>query len=319
MNIHEWPLTLFTVFGQMAVGAFIVLGLIQLLGRGSYSTAVIDRVATPALYAIGPIMGAGFFAAFFHLGNPAHALNALRGWQGSPLTQEVIMGVAFAACGFLFAAAQYFLWFSPPVRAGLAVVTGVIGLVFIWSMARLYMLPTIPAWDHWTTPAQFYLTALSTGALAIGVAFASWPYLANAAWLNRLLPANRRQEDIEEGEVLALIATALRWIGVSVVVLMPLELVVLLFVYGRPEALNPAEFEFPMGWFIGRVVLLLVGAGFMGLALTLMAGRAAEGSIARAQAQRSLLVLVTAAYLMVSISALIGRFIFYGSSDRIGI
>ena len=63
MNLHEWPLTLFTVFGQMAVGAFIVLGLIQVLGRRTHSTAVIDRVATPALYAIGPIMVAGFFAA----------------------------------------------------------------------------------------------------------------------------------------------------------------------------------------------------------------------------------------------------------------
>ena len=319
MNIHEWPLTLFTVFGQMAVGAFLVLGLIQLLGRTRYSTAVIDRVATPALYAIGPIMVAGFFAAFFHLGNPLHALHALRGWQNSPLTQEVIMGVVFAACGFLSAVVQYFLWFSPRVRAGLAVVTAVIGLVFIWSMARLYMLPTIPAWDHWTTPAQFYLTALSTGALAIGVAFASWPYLRNAAWINRLMPANRRQEDVEESEVLSLIATALRWIGVTVVVLMPLELVVLLFFYGRPESVNPAEFEFPMGWFIARVALLIVGAGLMGVSLILMAGRAAEGSLARAQAQRSLLVLVTALYLMVSLSAIIGRFIFYGSSDRIGI
>lgn len=55
MNTHEWPLTLFTVFGQMAVGAFLVLGAVQVLGRKKYSTAVIDRVADPALYAIGPI------------------------------------------------------------------------------------------------------------------------------------------------------------------------------------------------------------------------------------------------------------------------
>ncbi|MDR7329846.1 dimethyl sulfoxide reductase anchor subunit family protein [Corynebacterium guangdongense] len=319
MNTHEWPLTLFTVFGQMAVGAFIVLGLIQVLGRRTHSTRVIDRVATPALYAIGPIMVAGFLAAFFHLGNPLHALNALRGWNSSALTQEVLAGVVFAAAGFLFALAQYFRWFSARVRTVLAVLTAVVGVVFIWTMARLYMLPTIPAWDHWTTPAQFYLTALSTGALAIGVAFASWPFLRHAGWLNRLMPAHRDQEDVDENEVLALVATALRWIGVTVVVLLPLELVVLMFFYGRPDSVNPAEYAFPMLWFILRVALLIAGAGLMGLSLVQLAARAEDGSIQQVRAQRTLLVLVTAAYLLVSLSALIGRFIFYGANDRIGI
>lgn len=319
MNLHEWPLTLFTVFGQMAVGAFIVLGVIQVLGRTKHSTAVIDRVATPALYAIGPIMVAGFFAAFFHLGNPLNSLNALRGWQTSALTQEVIMGVVFAAFGFFFAASQYFQWFGPRVRAVLAVLTALIGVVFIWTMARLYMLPTIPAWNHWTTPAQFYITALSTGALAIGVAFASWPFLRNATWINKLMPANRRQDNVDDAEVFSLIASALRWIGIIVVVLLPLELVVLLFFYGRPEQLHTEEFPFPMGWFIVRVALLIIGAGLVGLSLMQMANRAEVGSVERERAQRNLLILVTVAYVLVTISGIIGRFIFYGSIDKIGL
>ncbi|MDO5454168.1 MAG: dimethyl sulfoxide reductase anchor subunit [Corynebacterium sp.] len=319
MNTHEWPLTLFTVFGQMAVGAFLVLGAVQVLGRKKHSTAVIDRVADPALYAIGPIMVAGFLAASFHLGNPFNALNVLRGWSNSALSQEVILGVIFAGLGFLFAACQWLGWLTQRIRVVLASLTALVGVVFVASMANLYMLPTIPAWNHWTTPAQFYLTTLSTGALAIGVAFCSYPFLADAPWLNRLMPANRRDEHVSEEEVSGLITTSLKWIGVAVVILMPLELLVLVFYYGRPAGVNPTEFDFPMAWFVIRVALLIIGAGLMGVFLVQSATKAEADSGVRTPAQRRLLLMVTLSYLLVSASAIIGRFIFYGGSDRIGI
>jgi anaerobic dimethyl sulfoxide reductase subunit C len=319
LNTHEWPLTLFTVFGQMAVGAFLILGAVQVLGRKKYSTAVIDRVADPALYAIGPIMVAGFLAASFHLGNPLNALNVLRGWSHSALSQEVILGVIFAGLGFLFAACQWLGWLTVRTRVVLASLTAVTGVVFVASMANLYMLPTIPAWNHWTTPAQFYLTTLSTGALAIGVAFCSYPFLSDAPWLNRLMPANRRDEHVSEEEVSGLITTSLKWIGVAVVILMPLELLVLVFYYARPAGVNPTEFDFPMAWFVIRVAILIIGAGLMGIFLVQSATKAESDPGVRTPAQRRLLLMVTLSYLLVSASAIIGRFIFYGGNDRIGI
>ena len=33
MNVHELPMILFTVLSQMSVGAFVILGLVQVLGR----------------------------------------------------------------------------------------------------------------------------------------------------------------------------------------------------------------------------------------------------------------------------------------------
>lgn len=133
------------------------------------------------------------------------------------------------------------------------------------------------------------------------------------------MPANRRDEHVSEEEVSGLITTSLKWIGVAVVILMPLELLVLVFYYGRPAGVNPTEFDFPMAWFVIRVALLIIGAGLMGVFLVQSATKAEADSGVRTPAQRRLLLMVTLSYLLVSASAIIGRFIFYGGSDRIGI
>ena len=320
MYLQEWPLALFTILSQMAVGAFIVLGLIQSIARLRYSGSVntevkkqaLERVSDSALYAIGPIMVAAFFAAFFHLGNPMNGFNVLRGVGHSPLAQEVVMGAGFAVLGFAFAACQWFHWGTPSWRFVLAIITALWGLVFVWSMARLCMLPTIPHWNHWTTPAQFYVTTFLTGALAIGTALAWFPKLRDKAWLNKLMPANRQPADMTTehiDQVNTLVYKALKGIGVMAVLLLPVELFMIIFAYIRPESVNPAVFDVPTAWFVIRLILLIVGAGLMGLFL----------ARAKLEHMNFLLTLVMTSYILVTISEIIGRFIFYGGMDRIGI
>ena len=85
MNVHELPMILFTVIGQMSVGAFWTLGAIHLYGYSKkMSPETIDRITNTALYAAGPLLVLGFFAAFFHLGDPFNALNTLRHLGSSP-------------------------------------------------------------------------------------------------------------------------------------------------------------------------------------------------------------------------------------------
>lgn len=309
MNLHEWPLTLFTLLAQMAVGAFIVLGLIQVIGRTKFNTSAIDRIADPALYAIGPIMICAFLASMFHLGNPLHAPNVLRGWSHSALSQEIIMGIGFAGLGFAFAACQYFGWLTPKWRSALAVLTAVWGLFFVYVMASLYMLPTIPAWNHWTTPAQFYITAFTTGALAMGVALSSYPFLKDSKLVNKLMPRNAVHSEEEERDVARIIPQALKWIGIIVVTLLPLELLVILFYYMRPEGSNPPQFEFNLTAFVIRLALLIIGALIMAFYLVFQAQ----------SDQKKTLIMVTTAYILITISGLLGRFIFYGGIDRVGI
>ncbi|WP_421628962.1 dimethyl sulfoxide reductase anchor subunit family protein [Corynebacterium pseudogenitalium] len=313
MNMHEWPLTFFTTFGQMAVGAFFVLGVITMVGRTRYSANAINRICVPALYAIGPIMIAGFCLAFFHLGNPINALNVMRHISSSGLTQELVGGCIFATLGFLFAACQFFDWGSVGTRTTIAVITAIAGIGFIATMARLYMLPTIPSWNHWTTPAAFYLSAAVTGLLAIAVALTAYNWLEDSELIKKLIPSarNEDQTDAQKEEVWDLIHASLRWIGIALTVVVPLIFIVMVFNYGRPAGPNPAQFEFNMTAFVIRIGLLLVGAFIVGLILA-FGGRTRRPT-------SSAMLWITVAYILVVIAELLGRFMFYGAVDRIGI
>lgn len=110
-------------------------------------------------------------------------------------------------------------------------------------------------------------------------------------------------------QVNTLVYKALKGIGVMAVLLLPVELFMIIFAYIRPESVNPAVFEFPTAWFVIRLILLIVGAGLMGLFL----------ARAKLEHMNFLLTLVMTSYILVTISEIIGRFIFYGGMDRIGI
>lgn len=338
MNVSEWPLTLFTIFSQMAVGAFITLGVINILGRTKYNSQTIERLANFALFAIGPVMILGLLASIFHLGNPLNAINAIRNINSSWLAREIVFGATFAALGFAFALTQWFNWLTHTLRQILATITALVGLAFIWVMAHVYMLPTVPAWNHWTTPTNFYLSAALTGSLAIAVAFTSWPTITNK-WpildrttnhqhtkqtktratssktsTEQAVKAKARQDVATLKEAQNLTNTTVKWIGISVVILLALQLATIIFAGGKTPSPNPAQVDFSPTWQIIRIALLIIGAGLMGLYLTLTSehNRLTKHT-------NSLLTLALTSYLLVTTSEIIARFLFYGLNNRIGI
>lgn len=324
MNVHEWPLTAFTILAQMAVGAFVTLGIVNLVARSKYSAKTVDRLAKPALYAIGPIMVLALIVSVFHLGNPLNAPNAIRHVATSWLAREILFGAGFAVLGFLFALATWLDWFNEKVRNVIAVFTAAWGLVFIWVMANVYMLPTVPAWNHWTTPAAFYVSAGLTGSLAIGVAFSAWP-LIETKWprLDRAMTgshtakhdATAARADVRTmRETSHLVNAVARGIAISTIVLLTLQLVVTAYSSAKPAGLNPPEAEASPTWFAIRLVLLIVGAGLIGIYLA----TASKESAVRKKA-KSLLALTVTSYVFVTISEVIARLLFYGENNRIGI
>ena len=172
MAVGELPMILFTVVSQMCVGAFVVLGLVQTVGGVRYSSRVVDRLADPALFALGPAMVAGLVASMFHMHDVGNTLNVVRHWQSSWLSREIIFGVGFAGLGFLFFLLQVLKIGSPTLRRVLAVVTALFRIGLVVSQVMIYYsLVTVPAWNSWATWVQFFGTALLLGALAVGTAF----------------------------------------------------------------------------------------------------------------------------------------------------
>lgn len=174
MNTHELPMILFTVLSQMSVGAFVALGVVQILAVGRYPRSVIDRLADPALLAIGPTLVLGLIASMFHMNDIANTFNVFRNIGTSWLSREIVFGVAFAVLGVLFFIMQWRKIASPGIRQALAALTALVGLGLVWCQSMIYYsLVTVPAWHHWATPLRFFATTILLGSLAIGVAMAA--------------------------------------------------------------------------------------------------------------------------------------------------
>jgi anaerobic dimethyl sulfoxide reductase subunit C (anchor subunit) len=119
-------------------------------------------------------MAAALAVSLLHLGAPLSAVHALSNLGESWLSREVLVVLAFLGLwGF-----GYWLGRRPgraPWTAWtLAWATALAGIVLIWVMARIYMVPARPLWDHWLTAASFLLTTLLLGTAA-GAAYLERP------------------------------------------------------------------------------------------------------------------------------------------------
>lgn len=153
MRSRDWSLVFLTILSQGSVG--IVLCSSAQVGPGA---------VTPLLLALFLIVVATA-ASFFHLGNPINAPKALRNLSGSWLSREILAIGVFTL--FLVAAL-----FSGGTGGGNIIywlflaLASVAGMFLLWTMTRVYLIPTVPPWNHWYTPVSFAATTLSLGLIS---------------------------------------------------------------------------------------------------------------------------------------------------------
>ncbi|MFL3235908.1 dimethyl sulfoxide reductase anchor subunit family protein [Klebsiella pneumoniae] len=155
---HEWPLMVFTVFGQCVVGGFIVLALALMTGKLSREQ---EQRVVGSMFGLWVLMGIGFIASTMHLGSPLRAFNSLNRVGASSLSNEIASGAIFFAVGGI----GWLLAVCKKLPAGLRslwlVVTMVLGVIFVWMMVRVYnTIDTVPTWYTVWTPLSFFLTLL---------------------------------------------------------------------------------------------------------------------------------------------------------------
>ncbi len=161
----EIPLIAFTLLGQMAVGMTIALAMME--------------IAVSTFPALMVSLGLAFTAtlvAFLHLGKPVNARYALRHWQKSWLSREIL---ALGLFGLSGAATATLYWFG--ISAWLIWLTAAFGIGLVISMAQVYRLRTMPAWDYQRTLAAFFLSAGLLGLQAVNLA-------APLGWMGWVLP-----------------------------------------------------------------------------------------------------------------------------------
>ena len=181
---HEWPLMIFTVFGQCVAGGFIVLALALL--KGDLKAEQQQRVVL-SMFGLWVLMGIGFIASTLHLGSPMRAFNSLNRVGASSLSNEIASGAIFFAVGGL----GWLLAALKKLPAGLRnvwlIVTMVLSVVFVWMMVRVYnTIDTVPTWYSVWTPMSFFLTMFIGGPL---LGYLLLRVAGVDGWAMRLLPA----------------------------------------------------------------------------------------------------------------------------------
>lgn len=277
---HEWPLMIFTVFGQCVVGGFIVLAFALLKGELAPEA---QRRVIAGMLGLWVLMGIGFIASVLHLGSPLRAFNSLNRVGASPLSNEIASGSLFFAVGGIG-------WLLAVVRKlplGLRnvwlVITMVLGVIFVWMMVRVYnSIDTVPTWYSIWTPLSFFLTLLMGGPL---LGYLLLRIAGIDGWAMRLLPAV---------SIVALMASAI------VSVMQGAELATIHSAVQQASALVP-DYGSLMAW---RTIVLTV-------ALCCWIVPQVAGKIPAVP-------LLSMAFMLLLAGELIGRGVFYGLHMTVG-
>jgi anaerobic dimethyl sulfoxide reductase subunit C (anchor subunit) len=304
MEVREWALITFTILAQMSVGSFIVLGVVHFFAQKKSGEQQANELSDRALLAIFPVLGLGLLASLLHLGNPLNAYKAVTNLGSSWLSREILCGVLFAVVGFAFALMQWRKIGSFALRNAVAWIASAIGVVLVFSMAMVYMIPTRPSWNAVTTPISFYVTTLLLGVLAMGAAF-----VANYWYVQRKNPGCASDQCV-------LLRDSLRWFAISSIVLLGCQFVVVplaLAFMSLNGALGSAAMmagEFGVV-FVLRLVLVFVGAGVLGIFVYRTAQNPGQENLMGA--------LAYAAFVLVLVGEVLGRFLFYATAGTFGL
>ncbi|MDD1782629.1 dimethyl sulfoxide reductase anchor subunit [Enterovibrio sp. ZSDZ35] len=160
MAWHEWPLVVFTVFAQTSVGAFLVLSVLLLSKQFCPGG---EQRLHKAMFGLWVIMGLGFMTSTMHLGSPLRAMNALNMVGKSWLSNEIASGSVFFALGGFYWLLSILDKGSEGLRKVLMLGAMSMGAFFMYAMIMVYMIDTVPTWYTGLTPAAFLLTMAVSG------------------------------------------------------------------------------------------------------------------------------------------------------------
>lgn len=164
MFSEEWPLLMFTLLTQLAVGLYAFLVVVRSLNKKIDRNASINMTRM-GMTVVGPIMVVALILSVFHLGSPLGAYRALLNLDSSWLSREILFaGLFFALWLVGFIMERRGKW-----NQVLGWVNTVVGIGAVFCMASIYGSSILPAWTNVNTFLSFFGTTIVFG--AIGAVF----------------------------------------------------------------------------------------------------------------------------------------------------
>ena len=299
MDIREWALLIFTILGQLATGALVVLMVVRAFAARKAGADQVNRLTDVPLYFVVPIMLLALVASLFHLGSPLNIVRAVPNIGSSWLSREVVIAVVFVIVAALYTVMQWRRIGSESVRTVVGWIAALLGLFQTYAMSQVYMIRTQPSWNSFATPVTFMTTSLILGLLLVAA----------------VLVATRAAGNAEQADLLR---STLRGISLSAIVLVGVEFVVLpvYAVYLSTQGTAALESLSVMigpfgGILVLRLILVFLGAGVLGFYMYETASAAGK--------EKTLATIAYAAFVLVLIGETMGRYIFYAARVRIGL
>jgi anaerobic dimethyl sulfoxide reductase subunit C (anchor subunit) len=302
MDTREWALLIFTILGQTAAGAFLVLLIVRTYIKNKADVEQADRLTTPTLYIIVPIMALALLASLFHLGSPLNITKAVPNLGSSWLSREVVISVVFMILAALYTFMYWRKIGSEQTRTILGWITALVGVLQVYGMGMVYMIRTQPSWNTLATPVSFFTTALLLGVLTVAAGL--------IVSHSRSSKAPAKQTELLRGALQGLALTSIILLGIEFLVT-PLYMAYL-SAQGNAalESLNLMTGSF--GSILAlRLILVFIGAGL--LAVYLYRNASIPGK------ENTFSTLVYSALILVLASEIMGRFIFYATHVNIGL
>lgn len=293
MYTNEWSLILFTLLIQAAVGAFIFNLIVGLLLKDKIEQNKLYKILTPTQYAVGFFIIVGSLASVFHLGTPTNAANVFSNIGSSWLSREILFVGGFSLLWlvtFLMGRGKQ------EINQGLAIVTSVVGLIAVYSMAQIYTSTIIPAWQHFNTFVVFYGTTFLLGTL---VSMSTINY------------AIKKEAQSMEGSLSENIVTSFAYIVIVTVAVQVLvaPIYILSLSNGNTAAVLSAELLYNEYVFLLGLRWLLMLFGGVLLTFLIWKQFYASKQLTITSSQGSIYL----AFIVILVGEIIGRYLFYAS------
>lgn len=159
--MHDMPLVIFTILSQLVIGGFVTLWWIDRKTKG-----ISKKTGLTISIVLIMLTGISLLVSMLHLGQPLHAYRAILNVDESWLSREILFYGLFFGVSLLYT----WFWFKDQAsnRDKMGWGVSIVGALAIFSSAMIYFIPSIPAWNGFTTIMMFYLTSLILGPLFVG-------------------------------------------------------------------------------------------------------------------------------------------------------
>lgn len=306
MNVREWALPVYTILMQLAAGALLVLWILRWLASPKFSQSEMERITRNPILVILFTIIVAMGGSHFHLSKPFHSFYAVRNFQTSWLSREIVFTLIFFLTLFL-------LWILSRYKKDcrkLITILGwaaiLFGFIMIYSMARIYMLPTQVAWNSTSVIVSFCATTCLLGTMTIACLLV----------LDLKFAEIQKADDIDVR--VQVIKYSMFWlvlVGFLAVVVNIAVTFYQIYYLGQGGSIAQTSlqllFDLYTPLFVLRLLCVIVAPCWMGYAVYKMhkAGSAPQ----------ELMIPVYMSCLLILMGEIIGRFLFYATHIRVGI